>query len=346
MEINLTLQNKSKKMAKKSPKNISFFMDIINDSYTYSVLDNIFTTVKSINNILLIIYTNKYNSIFSYNLIDNKIITEIKNAHDNYIINFRHYLDKNNKIDLLLSISNKDNNIKIWNIQNWNCLLNIKNISQEGFLFSATFLDDNNNIYFLTSNSNWDKDNRESIKVYDFNGNKIKEINDSLDNTFFIETYFDKSLSNNFIITGNEENVKSYDYNNNKLYYKYFENNSCNIHYSIIVNYNNNILKLIDSCDDGYIRIWNFHMGILLNKIKADSNGLMGICLWADNYLFVGCKENIKLIELENKNIIKTFKKYENWVLTLKKINHPQYGDCLISKDYFNSNIELWIIKD
>ena len=35
----------------------------------------------------------------------------------------------------------------------------------------------------------------ESIKVFDFNGKKIKEMNDSKDNTVFIDSYYDNKIS-------------------------------------------------------------------------------------------------------------------------------------------------------
>ena len=35
---------------------------------------------------------------------------------------------------------------------------------------------------------------------------------------------------------------------------------------SLRIKIENNLIKLIDSCQDGKIRIWNFHSGDLLNK--------------------------------------------------------------------------------
>ena len=47
------------------------------------------------------------------------------------------------------------------------------------------------------------------------------------------------------------------------------------------------ILQLIDSCEDGNIRIWNFHSGIQLNKIRTNNGCLYGISFWDDDLLFV-----------------------------------------------------------
>ena len=167
--------------------NLYYFKNITKNSYAYYDIDNTFSVIKSIDNILLLIYSNKKKSIISLNLINYQIITEIKNAHNNFITNFRHYLDNINKRDLILSISLLDNNIKLWNVKNWNCLLDIKNIKNCGKLYSACFLNDKNKIYILTSNSYiyWKRDGNEFIKVYDFKGNKLKEIKDSNEPTFF-----------------------------------------------------------------------------------------------------------------------------------------------------------------
>ena len=86
-------------------------------------------------------------------------------------------------------------------------------------MLSSCFLNINNNIYINTSNSN--KDKSESIKIFDFNGQKTNEIKDSNEITFFIDTYYDNILSKYYIITGNSNYSKSYEYNENNLYHKY-----------------------------------------------------------------------------------------------------------------------------
>ena len=53
----------------------------------------------------------------------------MKNSHNEYITNFRHYLDEIKKRDLIMSVSKKENNIRIWNENNWECMQNITNIN-------------------------------------------------------------------------------------------------------------------------------------------------------------------------------------------------------------------------
>ena len=323
---------------------IQLLSDIVSDSYAYFNINHSFCAFKSINNILYLIYANKNKSIICYNLNNQKKINEIKNCHNEYITNFRHYLDKMNKRDLIMSISAKDNNIKVWNINNWDCFINITNINKGGFLNSSCFLNEGNQIYIITSNYNPNSTN-ESIKVFDFYGQKIKEINKSKEKIFFIDTYYDKILSKNYIITGNKGYIKSYDFNKNELYHKY-NDNSGNYHISSFIRENKEIIRLIESCNDGNIRIWNFHSGTLLNKIKISNEKLIGIYLWNDNYLFVGCKDrSIKLVELNKGLIIKSITGHNDEVITVKMIVHNKYGECLISQNWCNSKIKFWKIN-
>ena len=61
-----------------NPEGIQFQRNISNDSYTYWEIVNTFTVFKSINNILLLIYTNDFNSIIAYNLINNNNFWKLK----------------------------------------------------------------------------------------------------------------------------------------------------------------------------------------------------------------------------------------------------------------------------
>ena len=346
MNINIIKknENKNKNGDNLNPKELKFSKDITKDSYSDYVLDNTFCIFKSIyNDILYIIYSNKKISIISYNLIDNKKNLEIRNAHNKLITNFRHYLDKNNERDLIISISADDNNIKLWIFNDFECILNIKNIYENGKLYSGCFLNDDNKNYIIASQSRKYLGNiSELIKVFDFNGNKIKEINNSGDRTYFIDTFYENKKHKNYIITGNYDNIKSFDYTENKLYHKYCDNDKQN-HYSLLINNKNELIQLIESSEDGNIRICNFHSNILLKKIKLGNNFLCGICLWNNDYLFVGCEDKtIELLDLNKGMIIKNLIKHHNSVISIKKISHPKIGDCLISQGYANDQIKLW----
>ena len=325
--------------------NLILQREITTNSFSDWIFENSFTIFKSINDLYLLIYATELKSIICYDLINFKIITEIKNCHNGYITNFKHCYNSNIKNDLIMSVSRYDNNIKIWEIKYFQCLLNIKNIYKDGLLNSASFLKYNNNIYIITCNRNWT--NPEPIKIFDLNGKKVNEIRNSNKNSFFIDVYYENKSQNKqiFIITGNEGYIISYNFINNQTYNKYFEKNEKNIfHHSIIINDNEEIIKMIESSDgNGNIRIWNFHTAQLLTKIKASNNSLRGVCLWNKDILFVGCGDKtIKIIELEKGKIINSLIGHSNNVCSFKIINHPNYGKCVISQGFEKDQIKLW----
>ena len=209
---------------------------------------------------------------------------------------------------------------------------------------SACFLNNNNQIYIIACNHSNYVD--ESILVFDFKGKEKKRINNHNDSTYYIGVYYDDNLFKNYILIGNEKGIKSFDYNENKIYHKYYEKkDGCN-HMDIIIIKKNKVIELIDSCGDGNILIWDFLKALLLKKIKICDKGLREICLWNEEYIFVGCEDqSIKLINLNNGEIIKELKCHKNKVLTIKSILHPKYGKCLISQGADDANIKLWIIK-
>ena len=231
-----------------NPKELKFSKDITKDSYSDYVLDNTFCVFNSFyNDIIYLIYSTKNRSIISYDLIDNKKINEIKKAHNLLITNFRYYFDKINEKELILSISADDNNLKLWDFSNFDCILNIKNVNNNGKLYSACFLFNNKENYIITSQYRKYLGNiSELIKVFDFKGNKIKEINNSDDRTCFIDTYYDIKLSKNYIITGNYNYIKSYDFIKNNIYHIYCDDDKQN-HYSTSIINKNGLIQLIES---------------------------------------------------------------------------------------------------
>lgn len=247
-----------------------------------------------------------------------------------------------------MSISSSDNNIKIWNIMNLELIFNFEEINAVGFLYSVCFLRNyNNQIYIATSNMTNKCPNK--IQIFNLYGVKIKEIDDSDENTFFIDIYYDISLLKTFIITGNTDYVKSFDYDKNKLYFEYKDKSNCHSnHTNLIINKKDNITRLIESSIYGYIRIWNFHTNVLLRKIISQTP-IYSICLWNDEYLFIGCsKKLIRLLEIETesfkKDIISNNDDYNDPFFEIKQIKHPIYGECLIYKS--SNQIKYLLNKD
>ena len=338
----------------KDNKIISFqFKEIPIDSYTSpNELNNTFVVFRTKDNLLYLVFSDINKNIIFFDLISNKTVCTIKKAHKDYITNFRYFLDKKNFRDLLLSISADDRNIKLWNSNTYECILNIEKIYSKGQIYSACFLEDDTQIFIIVSHYS-SFISPEAIKVYDLNGNKIKELNDSKISTNFIDCFYDKKLAKNFLIRGKNDNLNSYDYKENKIYKDYYDEdtsllNNRFIHFVINLKKKEkesdaNDVELIASHYDSNIRIWNFHSGELIKKIRIGIN-LGGICLWKNKYLFSVCKNGtIKFVDLENVKIIQNLDAQPGQIINIEKINHPVYGTCLITQNLGNNKIKFWI---
>ena len=157
----------------------------------------------------------------------------------------------------------------------------------------------------------------------------MKEINDSKDNTFLIDTFHDDKTSKTYLVTGNWANLKSYDFNEGKLFHLYKESEG-KTHFSMAIFKDGDVNKLISSSFDSHVRIWNFNTGELLKTIKVYDDFIYGICLWNSKYLFVGTlKKEVLLVNLDEGKVVKTIEQNHAFIQTLKKANIPDLGDCL-----------------
>ena len=343
---NINKENDVKKNKLKvfHPINISYFDTIIIDCFPKYNTYNTFIVFNSVDNVTTLIYRTKENSIISYDIVNNKQLIEIKKAHDEEIINFRNFFDSINKRDIIISLSTKDDTIKLWNPATWECISNISGIYRSGILTSACIFSENNQNYILTSTNS--KSNL--IKIIDFTGKKIKFINDSKNKTYFIDYYYDNNLSKPFVITGNDFFIKSFDYNKNEKYHTYYDKEHDNFEHKRIIIYNSDkITKIIESTLIDGIKIWDFHSGKLLQKIfePLGTGGKNDICLWNNDYLFVGVGEKMKLVEIKKEKVIKELIGHKGPLTTIKKIVHPKYGECLLSYGLYDTKIFLWTIK-
>ena len=340
-----TLKNIKTKKKEKEVKELL----IIKDSYTKFKFINIFVSFISINNeILYLVYTNEQKSLIFYNLIDNIKMNEIKNCHATNINNIRYFFDKINNRDLILSIS--FGNLKTWNI-NSECIININ----EKSILTACILNNNNQNYIISITKNLISTIRNrAMKTYNLNGILVKEIDlepifglNYLPSKEFIDCYYDINYSKNYIILCNDYSSISFDYNEQRIYQEYNEYYNEHKRYAYIIKVEKNKVKLIESIKAGKINIWDFHSGEFLFAIcTKDNYFLYDICLWKENYLFIGCSNNtIKLLDLNDGKIIYEFKTYKYSVISIKIINHPKYGECLLSHGYLSGGIQLWDIK-
>ena len=302
---------------------------------------------KSIDNILVLSYCMSLfkSQIVSYDIVDKRIIHIIK-SFDGASFHIKHYLDENNKADLLLQILSGDeeykilNNIYIWNFNNLECIFHLEKIYSEGLIYSASLLKENNQFYLITSNTRG-KELLYPMKVFDLKGNKVKEIKNIKSNINYMDIYYDINLKKNFVIVI-DGTLSSYDYTNNKLYKKYTDKKGHLYGDTVIINGEKKTVKIIICDFNGNIGIYNFHTGDLLFKDRA---GSFGLCYWNDNYIFASQNyDRFVLIDISSPKIKKYFSGHKNEVNKIMKLIHPKYGECLITIDQYKT--KLWIIKN
>lgn len=301
---------------------------------------------KSIDDLLLIVYATEQISLVCYDINNNQKVNEVLNAHEQKITYLKQHSDKINKINIMLSISRDNNYIKVWDIATFDCLHEFLNINKAGWINCACFLKDNNQTYILSTNCTGYSQDPEPIKVYDLKGKSIKTINDSDNNTYFIDIYYAENTSKKYIITGNSGLSRSYEYNENKLIKKY-EGNDYKFHNNAIINDKGDKVNLIELSQDGNVRIWDFYEGKLLEEIHICDHSLTGLCLWNKNHLIVCCgcdRDNFKIVNLKKKDNIIKIEGKKDGIQRISKIDHSQYGECLITQG--KDGFELWVLND
>lgn len=361
---NNSLSNKNKD----DPKYIKFFKNLVKNPV---VIKNLIV-FKSIYDEFIMIYQDENSSIVSYNLVDYKKLIEIKNSNK-YINEIKYYLDKSYKRDLVVIISMERNNIKLWNANTWDLILNIDYKIGNFYLNlnSICFLKNKNNIYLVASCVNLP--DIQLIHIYDLNGNKVKEINDTKSKSNYVDTFYDTNFSKSYIIIATNDDIRAIDYEENKIFKKYIsiegkskviniklnEKQKQALHINgnytikqeiplkgpierVIIKEYSNITKLFAAENDGFVRIWNFHDGNLLSEINISKSKVYDICLWDDEHLFAGYGGGIKLVDLKNNKIIKNFEE-KGEARSIVTIDYHKFGKCLIIENY--KGIFLWINK-
>ena len=340
---NIINNNKTAAFQSKSPINLKVSKTLTNSSYIEYTMDNAFDAFTTLSGNVLLVYATKFKSIECFDIVKQKFIKTLLNAHTSLILIIKYYCPKFMKKEIILSSSNApDYCVKIWDIKNWTCILNFNKIYDKGNMLAVCLQFDEfqKESYIFTSNDFG------PIKIWGFNGKFIKNINKSENNeTYFLDTYYDDLLLKYFLICGEMKCCKSYELNTHQLFRTYLDNTSCAEHTSAFIKKNGNTVELVECEFYGYIRIWNFRSGDLIKKIEVCKRiPLVSMCLWNKNYLLASCVDyTIKLIDFKNYAFIKSFNGHNNEVSTIKKIMHPTYGECLISQGLANEQIKMWI---
>ena len=182
-------------------------------------------------------------------------------------------------------------------------------------------------------------------------GKFIKNLIDSNENnTYYLLIWYNESDKINYLIELCEKKIVITHFIENKKYAELYQSDLTVLKYysGFIYSIKDKKNYLCCSTSNGYIVIWDLLNKILMNYIKITQVELYNIIQWNQKYAIVsgGSTKLIKIYdleELEEAGYIKT--NHHSNVNCVKKINHPLYGEALLSCGN-DHKIKLYILKE
>ena len=334
---------------KKEPKNLKFKENITttNTYYGWNDIFEIFISYKDNKEYLVSPNTNNY-KLDIFNLINNQLITSLS-GHNNHIRTIRYFINNKNKNEYLISAD--DNKIVIiWDItNNYNIKYNI-NTKYGDDIYSCLLIfphnsDDN---YIITSTYNYSGNDEDSAtKLYSLNnGNFIKYINNTNNNAiYYLLSWYNKKNNKYYIIQFSYKKILINNLLEEELYSE-LSNKTEADHFSGFIYYRDNNDYLCSSSDNGYINIWDLYNKKIYKTINTDGCKLAHIIEWNKKYIIVADYNNksFKIIDIDNNSIYNINPEHKDRLKCVKKINHPKYGESLLSAAE-DKTIKLWTIE-
>ena len=299
------------------------------------------------NNELYLISASTNYTISITRLRDKKLVKSLSIKGNQEIKMIRHFYNKKNNKDYLISTL-KNANIKIWDLSNnYNLILSKKiDYSENSIIFSSILYFSKNGDFFITS-SNCDE-NEDYTKIFNLNdGNFLA----NLENTNRIDIYYILLWNNNnidYLIQCSLGKILIHNLENKQLFHILRKTEKGTIHNSAC------IVKKKDGNDflyvgnvNGLIDIWDLKNFNLLKSIKYFKSYFYHMISWNQRYILVAEKLNCSIIIIDAlyNRVISVLKGiHSSFVICLKKINHPIYGESLLSSD-LDKQIYLWTHK-
>ena len=203
------------------------------------------------------------------------------------------------------------------------------------------YTENKGNFLIISSNENQKED---YTKIYDFN---TEEFIADLEATNYIEIFcllIWKNNDKNYLIESSIGNILIHNLETKELI-KILSTNKKSIQNSMCLINDPDSKKLDLLCVTtvhGLINFWDLGSFTLKFSVKYKSSYFYDIINWNDNYIIVGEKNNssIIIIDVLQRRVITVIKnKNMSFVITLKKFNHPLYGQSLLINDLKNNII-------
>ena len=342
---------------KNNPKNLEFIDNITKENTSAGRNDMFEIFISYIDKKEYLVSPNAITfNLDIYSLSDNRIIRSLS-RHKNKIRVIRYFLNDKNKKEYLIS-ADDDRMVFIWDItHNYenlcqyntkydseinSCLMIFPHNSEENFVITSTF-------------GHNGKDEDSATKVFSLEQKKqiifsnflkfLKFLQYTNDNPIYhllswynnrYHKYYIIQFSNNKIILSNLLEDESHQ----------LINKPESEHFSGCIYCNNNIDYICASSKNGYINIWNLFEKTIYKTIDTKGCKLSQIIKWNQKYIIVADSNNksLKIIDMDNNSIVDFGTTHTNDLNCIKKINHPIYGESLLTAAEDNK-ITLWAFK-
>jgi len=318
------------------PKNFKFYktisLDIFNENF-YNNRACVFNSSKDDN--IYIVYGVTSLNLECYDFMKEKKYTIIKSIHTKSFESCRHFFDKTNSRDLIIT-SSFDGHVKVINFMKENSDIIID------LFFASDFELIINTAYFINHKIIVPFSNKENgiIELYNMNSEPTGKIEDA-GFILGLNTFYWKKLKKYFIIIANMEGVFAYNESDLTLYKKfipsferYIIEGFCE---TIIIEKNNNIILISPCFYKNFLFFWDFQNGCMMNKMKLDS-GISDICLWDNEHIFASYNEFFSpkfiLINIKYNKVEKKYKDnihHVHRVCGIKAIRHETKGNYIIT---------------
>ena len=188
-------------------------------------------------------------------------------------------------------------------------------------------------------------------KIYNLsNGQFLKDINNTEKNkTRFIIPWYNELNEQFYIIECCEDLLIVVNVLHNEIYSR-LDEERFKIYSSGFVHKEGQIDYLYVSNSSSEIKVWNLINKELVKIIKIsdkyNNRRLYGLLFWNERYLLVNddTKKAIKVIDIKQNKVVSQINNLHNAsVRCLKRINHPEYGECLLTGGD-DQKIKLWNI--
>ena len=339
------------------PTNLKYHSSIIKDASAKGVnsIFEVFTSAKDSQK-YLVSKNGKTHNIEIISLIDNKKIKELSYENNNTSITMvRYFLNYKGKKEYLVA-ADMNKKVIIWDINNDYKILYIINTRYEDvIIYSCCLYFDNfeNNYLFTSCGLNRYKKNETSFtKMYSLkDGTLVKNIINSDDNnTYFLLIWFNELDKTDYLIELCEKNISITNFLKNELYAKLYQPELKVLKYysGFIYTKESKNNYLCCSTSNGCIVIWDLINKHLINYININKVELYNIIQWNLKYAIVsgGSTKLIKIFDLEKFQEVSCINtNHHNNVNCVKKINHPKYGEALLSCGN-DHKIKLYVLND